>query len=105
MKPKTLREAGTKAAIDAAVYMSNDLRTSAFDHGWDYDVASNIEVLYDGSAYQVHVQAEFEAQAMDYEYGTTVQRPTAVFRKYGNNTDKAERVFVSSFEKQTGWKA
>ena len=104
MKPNSLKAAARKAAVDAALYMTADVRHSALKHGWDYDTASNTDVLYDGNQYKVHVQAEFERQAMDLEYGTERRRPTAVFRKYGNNTAQAERVFLSSLEKTTGWK-
>jgi hypothetical protein len=101
---KKLIEAGAKAAIDAAMYMTADLRHSAYKSGWNSEVASNLTVMYSGSAYDIHVDDVFKKEAMDMEYGTPTQRPTAVFRKYGNRTHQAEKAFIRSFEKETGWK-
>jgi hypothetical protein len=100
---KSLKAAGAKAAIDAAMYMTADLRHSAMKSGWGMGVSSNLNVMYTGSAYDIHVDEMFKEEAMDMEYGTPNQRPTAVFRKYGNRTHQAEKAFIRSLEKETGW--
>lgn len=101
---KKLVDAARKAAQQTSLLMTADIRQSAMDSGWSSDIASNTLVMFDGSQYQVSVHSEFEGQAMDLEYGTPTSRPTAVFRKYANNTQPIEKAFVSSLEKELGFK-
>lgn len=101
---KKLVDAARKAAQQTSILMTADLRQSAMDSGWDSDIASNTLVMFDGTQYQVSVHTDFESQAMDLEYGTTATRPTAVFRKYANNTQPIEKAFIASMEKELGVK-
>lgn len=99
---KKLVDVARKAAQSASILMTSDIRQSAMDSGWSSDVASNTLVMFDGSQYQVSVHTEFESQAMNLEYGTPSQRPTAVFRKYANNTQPIEKAIIASMEKELG---
>jgi len=98
----TLAEAARKAAYQAGLYMTADVRHRAMEHGWHPEVASNTNIMYDGTQYKVEVHDDFESQAMDLEYGTETMRPTAVIRKYGNNTSQAEHAFMTVLEKDLG---
>jgi hypothetical protein len=52
--------------------------------------------------YSLDIAPEVENKVMTLEYGTEVVAPTAVIRKYSNNTSKAQRFFIKSMEKQLG---
>lgn len=104
MTSKSIVEAGRKAAVTTATYMTADVRHSAMKQGWDIETASNTNIMYDGTEVKVHIDAGFESQAMDLEYGTESSRPTAVLRKYGNRTQDAEKVFLSALSKGLGMK-
>ena len=97
-----LEDAGKQAAYDMAEFITRDLRASATQHGWDKDAVDNTRVSYSGNSYALDVSPEVERKVMTLEYGTEVSPPTAVVRKYSNNTSKAERLFIRSMEKQLG---
>lgn len=99
---KRLADAARKAAHQTSLLMTSDVRQVAMENGWSSEVASNTHIMYDGSSYQVAVREDLESQAMDLEFGTPSTRPTAVFRKYANNTQQVEQAFIATLEKELG---
>lgn len=104
MAVKKLEDAAAQAALDVAEFITQDLQASANQHGWDSEAVKKTRVVYTGKAYDLSVAPEVEHRVMNFEYGTEVTPPTAVVRKYSNNTKKAERFFIQSMEKQLGVK-
>lgn len=101
---KSLKDAAAKAALDTAKFVTHEVRSSATDHGWDAEVSSNTNIVFDGKSFNVAIHPDHYAQAMNHEYGTEQMRPTAVLRKYDSDTDDAEQFFVDSFFKALGRK-
>jgi hypothetical protein len=99
---KKLADAARKAAHKTSLLMTSDIRQSAVESGWSNELASNTHVMYDGTSYHVEVRDDLSSQAMDLEYGTPSTRPTAVVRKYANNTQQIEQAFVATLEKELG---
>ena len=94
MKISAIRKASHKAANDTASFMTHQLRQSALQHGWDRDVVENTSVEYGGNKFTIKVHPDYSARAFVHEYGSETQRPTAVFRKYVNNTSVAQGALV-----------
>lgn len=101
---KKLADAARKAAFKASSLITSDVQSLAVQSGWDGEVASNTLVMFDGSGFKVEVPSDLESAAMNYEYGTTSSRPTAVLRKISNRAEKIEATIVSAAEKELGWK-
>jgi hypothetical protein len=101
---KKLVNIANKSAKNASQLMAMDIRQSAAQSGWKEDVAQTINVSYTTGRYKVSVPKKLEGQALDLEYGTTRSRPTAVLRKYANDTSKIEKSIINGMEKDLGWK-
>lgn len=97
-------EAAHKAAHDTARYMTADIRHSALEHGWHPDVVSNTKVHYEEGKFNVKVHNGYGDDAFRHEFGDEENRPTAVVRKYANNTHQAQRAFLMSAWKHLGGK-
>lgn len=95
MKISAVRKASNKASQDTASFMTHQLRLSALQHGWDRDVVENTHVEYSGKKFTVKVHGDYADRAFVHEYGSETQRPTAVIRKYTNDTAVAEGTLVS----------
>ena len=100
---KKLSDSARKVAHQTSLLITSEVRQAATEGGWPGEVASNTRVMYDGSAYRVSVRSDLESQAMDLEYGTPQKRPTAVLRKYANDTSSAENAFIVSLERELGF--
>ena len=99
-----LEDAAKKAAYDVAEFITQDMRASATQHGWDKDSVQKTSIVYTGDSYDLSIEPDAKHKVMNLEYGTEILRPTAVFRKYSNNTAKAEAFFVKSMEAELGVK-
>lgn len=99
---KSLKDAAAKAALDTAQFVTNSVRSSAQEHGWDAEVTSNTNILFNGEKFNVEVHPDHYDQAMNLEYGTELIRPTAVLRKYDNKSEEAEDFFVEALYKAVG---
>ncbi len=82
--------------------MTADLRGHAYHNGWHPDVINNTHVTYDGKSFSTVVHPDHHEAALNHEYGTETSRPTAVIRKYGNDTSQAERAMLTSLARQIG---
>lgn len=101
---KKLVSSVRKSAKNAASLMTADVQQNALESGWSEDVAYSTKVVFQNDKYKVAVSEKFNNQALDLEYGTTRSRPTAVLRKYSNNTSKIESSIVRGIEKELGWR-
>jgi hypothetical protein len=79
-----VKQALQKSTGDTAISLTNKLRQSALEHGWDKTVVSNMHVLHDNGSFNVHVHPEYKDKAFVHEYGNESTRPTAVIRKFSN---------------------
>lgn len=95
-------EAIKRAAADTAAYMTFDVRQSARNHGWEPHEVSALRVRHEEGKFQVHLEGPHAEAAHVKEYGTETQRPTAVARKYGNNSGKAGEIFAQRLNKHLG---
>jgi hypothetical protein len=100
---KKLVSVANKSAKNASQLMTLDVQQSAINNGWKEDVAKSTSVTYVKGKYEVSVSSKFEGEALDLEYGTTRSRPTAVLRKYANDTSKIEKSIINGMEKDLGW--
>jgi hypothetical protein len=87
---KKLLQATQKAAHTTAQFMTQQLRHSAMQHGWDSDVVNHMHVIHENGSFKTHVDPEYAERAWVHEYGTETVRPTAVIRKYSNNSKIAK---------------
>jgi hypothetical protein len=97
-----LRQATKSAATNTAAFMTQQLRQSALDHGWHPDVVANMEVRHTDGKFNVHVAKEYKDRAFVHEFGNEHTQPTAVVRKYGNDTKTAQKFFMLSTDKHYG---
>jgi hypothetical protein len=95
VKISAIRKASHKAANDTASFMTHQLRQSALQHGWDRDVVENTNVEYASGKFTVKVHPDYSARAFVHEYGDETTRPTAVLRKYMNDTSVARSTLGS----------
>jgi hypothetical protein len=101
---KQFTEAIHKAAADAAVHMTANLRASALEHGWDSDVVSHIRVNYGEGKFSLDVHPEYKDRAFVHEYGNEQVRPTAVLRKFEHQVSGSSKIFNQRFSKHLGVK-
>jgi hypothetical protein len=77
------------AAKDTTAALTDELRQSALEHGWEPKVANALHVIHGDEGFIVHVDEEHSDRAFVYEYGNEQNRPTAVVRKFQNKPKKA----------------
>jgi hypothetical protein len=92
---KTFESAIHKASIDATRMMGAHLRTQARKSNWPDEVVRGMGVGYKkGQGFSAHVHESHKAKALDLEYGTPGNSPTATIRRFANRTNEAEK-FIS----------
>lgn len=101
---KKLADSLKKVSKEISQVMTAELRMSALDNGWDANSAFGTKIVHNENAFNVEVDPAVNNQVMNLEYGTEKTPPTAVFRKYGNNTSKIEKALISRLEKELGFK-
>ena len=101
---KKLVPSARKSAKNASSLMTADIQQNALESGWSEEVVYSTKVVFQNDKYKVAVSKKFDGQAFDLEYGTTRTRPTAVLRKYSNDTSKVESSIVRGIEKELGWR-
>lgn len=89
-------------AEDTAKFITEDLKGLAGKHGWDAKSINGVSVNYENSTFSIDVDAAVKNDVSRLEYGTEDVPPTAVFRKYGANTQEAEKFFIKNLEKKVG---
>ena len=100
---KKLADALLKVTEEVSHAMTADVRVSALNHGWDAHSVFGTSVTNNEGQFNLEIDPAVKNRVMDWEYGTQTSRPTAVFRKYGNNTAKIEAAIVSKLEKEIGF--
>lgn len=93
-----------KAASDAALHITEDIRASALEHGWDSDVVRNMHVNYSNGAFSLNIHPDYYGRAFVHEYGNEHTRPTAVLRKYEHQLGDVRSFFNKRFNKHLGVK-
>jgi hypothetical protein len=73
-----------KAAHDAAILMTRDLRRHARKDGLPREAAKGIDVKYGETGFKVNISGEHADTVWKHEYGTESQTPRATIRKYAN---------------------
>jgi hypothetical protein len=85
-----------KAANDTAAFMTAELRQRALRGGWKPEVVDHMHVRFDDNGFGVDIDEEYQEDAWVHEYGSERTRPTAVLRKYSNDSSKAKDIFVNN---------
>lgn len=80
--------------------MTQDLRSRAIQAGWDPEVASSLDVTFNGKQFTSNVHPDFIEQAFEYEVGSEDTRATAVLRKFVAEHAEGERAFADNFSDQ-----
>ena len=88
-----------KAADDTAKFMTADLRSKALSSGWDPEVVQGMSVEYGDSGHVVRFTPEVQDRAFVHEYGDEKTPPTAVIRKYRNNSPEADKFYMRSLRR------
>lgn len=101
---KQFTEAIHKAAADAAVHMTANLRASALEHGWHSDVVNNLHVGYSEGHFSLNIHPDYQDRAFVHEYGNEHSRPTAVLRKYEHQIGDSSKIFNQRLIKHLGVK-
>jgi hypothetical protein len=96
------KSALTKASHETSHMMSAHLQNEAHASGWPSHVASNLHVSYGKDGFQAHIHDSHKSEAMDLEYGTPSQRPTAAVRRSINRTQEADKFLVGRMSKMLG---
>lgn len=91
-----------QAAHDTAVHLTADLRQRANAAGWHPEVAANLHVSYDGNSFKAHVHPDYADAAHVLEYGSENTRPTAVLRKFSQETHNSSRVMAHNVHHHAG---
>jgi hypothetical protein len=87
-------DAVLRAAKEAAVFMTTQLRNSAYASGWPDEVVKSMNVIFNNNRFMVNVPQEHQYAATSYEYGTPDLQPTAVIRNFSNRLDESERFLL-----------
>lgn len=82
--------------------MTQQLRRSALQHGWDSDVVEHLHVTHEKGSFKTYVDPEFADRAWVHEYGNEHVRPTGVIRKYSNNARTAKEALWESIKHHYG---
>lgn len=101
---KQLTKALHSAASDAALHMTEDVRSSALEHGWDADVVRNMHVKYNDGNFSLQIHPDYRDRAFVHEYGNEHLRPTAVLRKYEHELGDVTKYFNKRFAHHLGVK-
>lgn len=84
MNIAALRKAISNASIDAAVFMTHQVRQTAVQHGWDPEVVAGLRVEHSGDKFSVKAHPDVADRAFVHEFGDEATLPTAAVRKYAN---------------------
>lgn len=101
---RKLRQATQDAIQATSAQMTEQLRQSALKSGWDKDVVANMQVKHDGTKFNVHIHPDYNSRAFVHEYGSESVRPTAVLRKFSNDTKSVQKSFMANIKKSYGGK-
>jgi hypothetical protein len=75
--------------------LTQQLRDSASKNGWHPEIVNGLRVAHDGEKYSVVVNPEHADRAFVHEYGDETNKPTAVIRKFSDDTANIHSVYLS----------
>jgi hypothetical protein len=93
---KRLTDALQKAATDATLFMTADLRSKAASRGWDRATVNSMRVSRSDGNYAVKFPPSTGDSAFVQEYGDPERIPSGVIRKY----DQAHPDLAEFFEER-----
>ena len=96
------KSALTQASKDTSRLMTHHLRSEAYAAGWPNHVTRGLKVTHGKDGFEAHIHDNHKEAAMDLEYGTTSQRPTAAIRKSANRTAEADHFLTARLGKILG---
>lgn len=91
---RELKKALYKSGDETAMFMSSRLRNDATELGWSQDVVGNLMVEHNDGEFKVQVHQDYRDKALDLEYGTPTQQPTAVIRKFNNRYHDFDKFLI-----------
>jgi hypothetical protein len=83
------------AADQTTAYATAEVRQRAVNAGWEDDVAGGTQVRFTGTAFESHITESVKDQAFVAEFGNEEQLPTAVLRKYDNDSEATQELFLT----------
>lgn len=99
---KAFKNAITQASRETSLYMTHHVRSEAKASGWPSHVANSVHVSYGEGGFKTNIHGKHKNEALDLEYGTPSQRPTAALRRAGNRTGEMEEFLVKRLGKIVG---
>jgi hypothetical protein len=91
----TYLNAVRRAADSASAFATAEVRQRAVDAGWDEDIAEGTEVILTNKGFETKVAEPVKDRAFVAEFGNEELLPTAVLRKYDNDSATAQELFLT----------
>ena len=83
-------------------HMTAHVQAEATAHGWPSHVVNSMHVSHDKDGFSVNTHSAHHAEALNLEYGTPTQQPTAAVRKFLNNHSESEAFFMGRLSTHLG---
>ena len=96
------KSALNQASKDTSRLMTSHLRSEAYASGWPSHVTRGLKVTHGKDGFEAHIHDKHKNAAMDLEYGTPSQRPTAAIRRSANRTAEADHFLAARLGKMLG---
>ena len=99
---KNVQKALEQAIPGTEATLTEKLRQSAIAHGWHPDVVAHMNVQHKDGAFHAVIAPEYSDRAFVHEFGDESSRPTAVLRKFGNDTNAIHQTYMDKVNEQYG---
>lgn len=84
-----------RAANQTTAFATAEVRQRALSAGWDEDVAEGTAIQFTNKGFSSNVEQSVQDRAFVAEFGNEEQLPTAVLRKYDNDSETTQEMFLA----------
>lgn len=89
------QQAVRRAAEQTTAYATAEVQSRALSAGWDEDVAVSTEVRYTEKGFEFHTDPNVKDRAFVAEFGNEEQVPNPVLRRFDNDSQTVQELFLS----------
>jgi hypothetical protein len=84
-----------QAAAQTTAFATAEVRQRATNAGWEPDVVGGTSVQFTGTAFETAIAEPVKDRAFVAEFGNEEKLPTAVLRKYNNDSETTQELFLT----------
>jgi hypothetical protein len=85
-----------QAVSEATPELTQSLRKSAYDQGWDADAGRSLQVNFSENSFDIKMSQAAE----DLEYGNMDRPPSAAVRRWSNDTNNIGQALITAVERR-----